>query len=856
MSCEAFSSDGCPSRLWIRGELHLPGVSRTPLAAPAEGISGTSHLDHSGTTPRKRQALEDLHEAHIFTKLDLRSAYNLVHIRKGDEWKTPFITPSEIKFLGYVIDAAGIRMDERQVAAVRDWPVPALIKKLQRFLGFANVYRRFIGGFSLISAPLMSLLLGKAKTLSWTPEAQQAFEELRKRFCAAPLLCHPDPQLLFVVEVDASSTGLGATLSQQAGTPPRLHPCAYSSKKLSPAEQNYDNGNSELLAIKLALEEWRHWLEGAAHPFTVITDHKNLQYLREAKRLNPRQARWALCFTRFNFSITHRPRTKNGKADALSRVYGPEEPAEPGPILPPALILSPIVWHLDEAIRTATRREPAPPGCPRNRTFVPSRVSTGLTKGGYWWPGMSNMVAEFIRGCNICGISKTPRHLPVGKLIPLPTSQRLWSHIGIDFVTDLPRSEGFTCILLVVDRFSKACRFVHLRGLPMALETAEALFHHVFRNFGLPGEIVSDRGSQFTSHVWRAFFQLLGVTVNLSSGYHPQSNGQTEWKIQELGRKLSPRYIGPFRIEKRINEAAYRLELPPRYRIHPTFHVSLLKPYTPSSAQHASEVRPPPPEVLEQPLVYSVRKVLNSRRHGGGLEYLVDWEGYGPEERSWVARWDILDPALLEEFHATHPLRPAPQGRGRPRRRDMYKYSVTAVKCAVGTTDWFKVEVGLHQGSALSSFLFAVVMDRLTDEVRQESPWTMMYADDIVICGKSREQVEKSLKRWGYPLEKRGMKVSRSKTEYMCVNEREGSGVVWLQEKEVEEFRSERNFTPESPTLFRDRSSSLRCEGFDLRAEARAAQPSSDTPQSHNLQIHNDTSLSQFLHITHPVCSF
>ncbi|KAI5102802.1 polycomb group RING finger protein 5-A [Silurus meridionalis] len=118
--------------------------------------------------------------------------------------------------------------------------------------------------------------------------------------------------------------------------------------------------------------------------------------------------------------------------------------------------------------------------------------------------------------------------------------------------------------------------------------------------------------------------------------------------------------------------------------------------------------------------------------------------------------------------------------------RDMYEDSVTAVKCAVGTTDWFRVKVGLHQGSALSPFLFAVVMDRLTDEVRQKSPWTMMFVVDIVICGESREQVDKSLERWRYALERRGMRVSRSKTEYMCVNEREGSGVVRLQGEEVE----------------------------------------------------------------------
>ncbi|KAK3511140.1 hypothetical protein QTP70_032093 [Hemibagrus guttatus] len=117
--------------------------------------------------------------------------------------------------------------------------------------------------------------------------------------------------------------------------------------------------------------------------------------------------------------------------------------------------------------------------------------------------------------------------------------------------------------------------------------------------------------------------------------------------------------------------------------------------------------------------------------------------------------------------------------------QDMYERNRTVVRCAVGQTEEFKVEVGLHQGSALSPFLFAVVMDQLSEEVRQESPWTMMFADDIVICSESREQVEENLERWRFALERRGMKVSRSKTEYMCVNEREGSGTVRLQGEEV-----------------------------------------------------------------------
>ncbi|KAK3533410.1 hypothetical protein QTP70_019490, partial [Hemibagrus guttatus] len=121
--------------------------------------------------------------------------------------------------------------------------------------------------------------------------------------------------------------------------------------------------------------------------------------------------------------------------------------------------------------------------------------------------------------------------------------------------------------------------------------------------------------------------------------------------------------------------------------------------------------------------------------------------------------------------------------------QDMYERSRTVVRCAVGQTEEFKVEVVLHQGSALSPFLFAMVMDQLSEEVRQESLWTMMFADDIVICSESREQVEENLERWRFAPERRGMKVSRSKTEYMCVNEREGSGTVRLQGEEVKKVQ-------------------------------------------------------------------
>jgi hypothetical protein len=206
-----------------------------------------------------------------------------------------------VSFLRYRISTSGVEMESDRIAAVLNWPTPTTVKEVQRFLGFANYYRRFIRGFGQVGAPITSLLKGGPVRLQWSAEADRAFSHLRALFTSAPVLAYPDPSLAFIMEVDASGAGIGAVLSQCSGTPPKLRPCAFFSKKRSPAERNYDVGDRKLLAVK-ALKAWRHWLEGAKHPFLIWTDHRNLEYIRAVRRLNPRQARWAMFFTRFVFS--------------------------------------------------------------------------------------------------------------------------------------------------------------------------------------------------------------------------------------------------------------------------------------------------------------------------------------------------------------------------------------------------------------------------------------------------------------------------------------------------------------------------------------------------------------------------
>ncbi len=186
--------------------------------------------------------------------------------------------------------------------------------------------------------------------------------------------------------MDASNTGIGAILSQRQGNSANLYPCAYYSRKLNAAERNYDVGGREPLAMKAAFDERRHWLEGAKLPFIVLTDHRNLEYIRSAKRLNTRQARWSLFSSRFDFHVTYRPGSKNGKADALLRQFdfamSSKVPNEP--VIPTSLILAPVQWDIITEITDAQANDPKPPDCPPNLTYVPAHPTDDSRFSQFW----------------------------------------------------------------------------------------------------------------------------------------------------------------------------------------------------------------------------------------------------------------------------------------------------------------------------------------------------------------------------------------------------------------------------------------------------------------------------------------
>jgi hypothetical protein len=209
-------------------------------------------------------------------------------------------------------------MDPSKIDVVLSWPKPANVKEVQSFLGFANFYRRFIYNYSKISRPLNNLTRKNTRFI-WTDRCQKAFDSLKTAFTTAPILAHFNPENPIIVETDSSEYAIAGILSQLNTGTGQLHPVAFYSRSLHPAELNYDIHDKELLSIYIAFVQWRAYLEGAHHKILVISDHNNLQYFQSSKQLTRRQVRWSEYLSQFDFVIKFRPGRLGTKADALTR---------------------------------------------------------------------------------------------------------------------------------------------------------------------------------------------------------------------------------------------------------------------------------------------------------------------------------------------------------------------------------------------------------------------------------------------------------------------------------------------------------------------------------------------------------
>lgn len=537
----------------------------------------------------------------------------------------------EVKYLGLIVTTEGLRMDPAKVQTIQDWAVPRSVRDVLAFLGFANFYRRFIGGFATIATPMTLLTRTKEKMLfKWTADCQRAFEQLKARFVTAPILKHFDPDLETWVEVDASDHVVAGVLSQMKDGV--LKPIAFFSRKMNPHECNYEIYDKELLAIVKAFEEWRPELAGTDpdKPVNVYSDHRALEYFMTTKALNRRQARWSEFLSEFQFKIHYRPGKQGIKPDSLTRRPGdkPDEEDERSRyqrqtllkpenlsqgMLPPSKLQTAVqlatmnaeeeengidveklitaAYEADditrdimEALKRGDRQLPPVAAKALNayrisladckteggrlylkgKLWIPDDAYLRLTmilqhhdlpaaghpgrektyemlQRHYYWPGMAGYVKRYVKSCHGCKRSKAFRNTYAGGLQQLQVPQRAWKDIAVDFVVELPESQldnlSCTNIMVVTDRLTKQRHYIATDSID-AITTAKLFYRHIFKLHGLPETITSDRGTQFISVFWKRLCGRLGVRRQLSTAFHPETDGQSENSNQIMEQYL------------------------------------------------------------------------------------------------------------------------------------------------------------------------------------------------------------------------------------------------------------------------------------------------------------------------------
>ena len=443
------------------------------------------------------------------------------------------------------------------MTAIQDFPRPTVIKELQAFLGVINFYQRFVPAAAQLLHPLYSALVGhptRTSPVKWSTPMDRAFYDAKTVLASATLLVHPRQDAPMAVTIDASDLAIGGILEQF--TDGLWRPLAFFSLKLQPAQTSYSAFNRELLAAYASIRHFRYFLEG--RQFSLFTDHKPLTFAlnKVSDAWSAWQQRQLSAISEYTMDIRHVAGKDNVVADALSRAA---ISAISGGIDFSALAAAQLADPVDmAACRTAItglqfkdipfgpnnttllcdvslgRPRPLVPFSFRRRIFD---TLHGLSHLGVWathklvvrkyvWHGLGRQVGEWAKSCTACQRTKVNFHHRA-PLCKYNEPLLRFDHVNVDLVGPFPPSKGFTHLLTVVDRVTRWPEAIPLASTN-TIDVAEAFLSGWITRYGLPSDVSSDRGPQFTSLLWQDLSDLLGTKLHHTTAYHPQANGLVE----------------------------------------------------------------------------------------------------------------------------------------------------------------------------------------------------------------------------------------------------------------------------------------------------------------------------------------